>query len=98
MTITFLRFFFVFLSCVVGYYVGSLMTGLSVKGAYVGGAIGGFSSLIIILLEIGMKRLSIRNLSAAVFGLIFGFFMAWIVTSVLRLIPMSIELFSSLQI
>jgi len=63
-----------------------------------GASLGGFSSLMIILLEIGMKRLSIRNLSAAVFGLIFGFFMAWIITSVLRLIPMSLELFSSLQI
>lgn len=74
------------------------MTGLSLRGAYTGSAIGFFSSLFIILLEIGMKRLSIRNLSAAVFGLVFGFFMAWIVTSVLRLIPMSIELFSSIQI
>lgn len=98
MTITFLRFFFIFLSCIVGYYVGSLLTAFSVKGSYMGASIGGFSSLVIILLEIGMKRLSIRNLSAAVFGLIFGFFMAWIVTSVLRLIPMSLELFSSLQI
>jgi uncharacterized protein YacL len=98
MTITFLRFFFIFLSCIVGYYIGSLLTGFSVKGSYMGASIGGFSSLMIILLELGMKRLSIRNLSAAVFGLIFGFFMAWIVTSVLRLIPMSLELFSSLQI
>ena len=98
MTITFLRFFFIFLSSIVGYYIGSLLTGFSVKGSYMGASIGGFSSLMIILLELGMKRLSIRNLSAAVFGLIFGFFMAWIVTSVLRLIPMSLELFSSLQI
>jgi uncharacterized protein YacL len=63
-----------------------------------GAAISGFGSLVIILLELSMKRVSIRNLSAAVFGLVFGFFMAWIMTSVLRLIPMSIELFSSLQI
>lgn len=98
MTITFLRLFFIFLSCIVGYYIGSLLTGFSVGGASVGGALGGFASLVIILLEIGMRRFSIRNLSAAVFGLIFGFFMAWIITSVLRLIPMSIELFSSFQI
>lgn len=98
MTITFLRLFFIFLSCIVGYYIGSLLSGFSVKGSYMGASLGGFISLMIILLELGMKRLSIRNLSAAVFGLIFGFFMAWIVTSVLRLIPMSLELFSSLQI
>ena len=98
MTTVFLRLFFVFLSCVVGYYVGSLMTAFSAKGSYIGGALGGLGSLLIILLELGMRRFSIRNLSAAVFGLIFGFFMAWIVTSVLRLIPMSIELFASFQI
>ena len=98
MTVVFLRLFFVFLSCVVGYYVGSLLTAFSAKGAYFGGAIGGIGSAIIIFLELGMRRFSVRNLSAAVFGMIFGFFMAWIITSVLRLIPMSIELFSSLQI
>lgn len=98
MTEVFLRVFFIFLSCITGFYVGSILTGLSVKGAYMGGALGGFISLVIIVLEMGMKRLSVRNLSAGVFGMIFGFFMAWILTSVLRLIPMSIEMFSSLQI
>ena len=52
----------------------------------------------VILVEMAMKRFSIRNLSAAVFGLIFGFFMAWVLTSVMKLIPMSIQLFASLQI
>lgn len=98
MTTLFLRLFFVILSCVVGYYVGSLLTAFSAKGSYIGFALGGVGSLLIILLEMGMRRFSIRNLSAAVFGLIFGFFMAWIITSVLRLIPMSIELFASFQI
>lgn len=98
MTIIAIRVFFVFLSTVAGYYIGSIL------GAFdpvwtMGGAIAGFGgSLLIILIEMAMKRFSIRNLSAAVFGLIFGFFMAWILTSVLKLIPMSIELFSSLQI
>ena len=55
-------------------------------------------SLFVILIEMLMKRFSIRNLSAAVFGLIFGFFMAWVLTSVMKLIPMSIQLFASLQI
>lgn len=98
MTVIFLRLFFVFVSIVVGYYVGSLLGAFDVKWAYGGAAIGLIGSFIIILLEFGMRRFSIRNLSAAVFGLIFGFFMAWILTSVLRLIPMSIELFASFQI
>ena len=97
-TVVSLRLFFIFLSTIVGYYVGSLLGEFDPRWAYGGAMIAFAGSLLIILLEIGMRRFSIRNLSAAVFGLIFGFFMAWIVTSVLRLIPMSLELFASLQI
>lgn len=98
MTLIFLRFFFVFLSMVVGYYVGALMGDFNMMWA-IGGTLCGFlASIFIILIEVLMRRFSMRNLSAAVFGLIFGFFMAWILTNVLRLIPMDIKLFSSLQI
>lgn len=98
MTVTFLRLFFIFLSTVVGYYVGSLLGGFLPQWAFAGSVTAFVCSLLIIALEIGMRRFSIRNLSAAVFGLLFGFFMAWVLTSVLRLIPMSMELFASFQI
>lgn len=98
MTTVFLRIFFVLLSTVVGYYVGALLGSFNPRWMAGGAASGCIGSLVIILIEMGMRRFSIRNLSAAVFGLVFGFFMAWILTSVLRLIPMSLELFSSLQI
>ncbi len=98
MTIIFLRIFFLFISSVTGYYVGTLLGGFEFKWAIGGALIGFFGSIVIILVEMGMRRFSIRNLSAAVFGLIFGFFMAWVLTSVMRLIPMSLQLFSSLQI
>ena len=98
MTVIFLRGFFVILSTVVGYYVGALLGDVNMKWMVSGSAIGLAGSIVIIFLEVAMRRFSIRNLSAAVFGLIFGFFMAWILTSVLKVIPMSIELFSSLQI
>lgn len=98
MTIIFLRAFFAILSTIVGYYVGGLLGSFNVAWAIGGAATGFVVSLIIILIEIGMRRFSIRNLSAAVFGLVFGFFMAWIITNVIKLVPMSIELFSSLQI
>jgi uncharacterized protein YacL len=94
----FLRLFFVFLAIVVGYYVGALMGDFSMTWAVAGTACGLVGSIIIVLLEMAMRRFSMRNLSAAVFGLIFGFFMAWILTSVLKIIPMDIKLFSSLQI
>lgn len=98
MTVLYLRAFFMILSTVVGYYIGGLMGDFKVAWE-IGGAVAGLmGSGIIVVLEVVMRRFSIRNLSAAVFGLIFGFFMAWILTNVLKLIPMSIELFSSLQI
>lgn len=98
MTVLYLRVFFIIVSTVVGYYVGALLGDFNITWR-VGGAITGLiSSGFIVVIEVAMRRFSVRNLSAAVFGLIFGFFMAWILTSVLKLIPMSIELFSSLQI
>lgn len=98
MTVLYLRAFFVIVSTIVGYYVGALLGDFNITWRF-GGAIAGLlGSSFIVVIEVAMRRFSIRNLSAAVFGLIFGFFMAWILTSVLKLIPMSIELFSSLQI
>jgi uncharacterized protein YacL len=98
MTVLSLRLFFILLSTIVGYYVGSLLGGFKPSFAFGGAMLGFLGSLVIIVVEIAMRRFSIRNLSAAVFGLVFGFFMAWLVTSVLRLIPMSLELFASFQI
>jgi len=98
MTVSYLRAFFVILSTIVGYYVGGILGNFDIAWR-VGGTVSGLAgSSFIVILEFVMRRFSVRNLSAAVFGLIFGFFMAWIVTSVLKLIPMSIEIFSSLQI
>ena len=98
MTLLFVRGFFVILSTIVGYYVGAFVGDYSLPAKLGGAVIGLAGSLVIIVMEIGMRRFSMRNVSAAVFGLIFGFFMAWILTSVLKLIPMSVELFSSLKI
>jgi uncharacterized protein YacL len=98
MTVILLRVFFVFVASVAGYYVGALMGDFNTTWAIAGTVSGFIGSLFIIFIEVVMRRFSMRNLSAAVFGLIFGFFMAWILTSVLKLIPMDIKLFSSLQI
>jgi len=98
MTIALLRLFFALLSTIVGYYLGSLMGDFSIKYALSGAGIGFFGALLVILIEFKMRKFSIRNLSASVFGLIFGFFMAWILMLVLRLIPMEDRLYSSLNI
>ncbi len=98
MSLVSIRIFFVFLSTIVGYYVGSLLGDFSIAYAVAGAGVGFFGSLLVIFLELKLKRFSVRNLSAAVFGLIFGFFMAWILTLVVRLIPMDEKIYSSLNI
>ena len=98
MTIIAIRSFFIILSSIVGYYLGSLMGNFSVIYGFYGAGVGFFGSLFIILIEVRLKKASSRNLSAAVFGLIFGFFMAWILMLVVKLIPMDERMSSALNI
>jgi len=98
MSVVAVRLFFAILSTIVGYYVGSLIGGFNFEAAMAGAGVGFFGSLLVILLEIRLRRFSVRNLSAAVFGLIFGFFMAWILTLVVKLIPMDEKLYSAVNI
>ncbi len=97
-TIILLRVFFTILSIVCGYYLGFVLTDLTVKGGAIGAGIGLVIALIIILTEVKLRRVSLRNLSVAVFGLIFGFFIAWMLTLILRLIPMDEGVYSAFQI
>jgi len=98
MTILFIRIFFVFLAIVVGYYVGFLLSNFDFHYGVIGAVLGLVGAVVLIFTEIGTRKLSVRNLSTAVFGLVFGFFMAWLLTLVIRLIPMDENLISSLQI
>ncbi len=98
MTLIYIRIFFVLLSTIVGYYIGSMLRGIMPYAELTGITFGFGGGLAIIALEIAMRKASIRNLSAAVFGLVFGFFMAWILTRVLILIPMDQNVFLAVQI
>lgn len=97
-TILLIRVFFVILSVIVGHYVGLLLSALNPHVGYIGAGVGFVAALILILVEVLIRKFSTRNLSAAVFGLIFGFFMSWLLTIVLKLIPMPDNMFASLQI
>ena len=98
MTIGILRVFFVLICAVSGYYIGSDFSGLAGHDAFVGGGVGFGVSLVVMFLEAKMKSVSLRNLSAAAFGLVFGFFMAWMMNLIARLIPMDQGLYPVLQI
>lgn len=98
MTLIFIRIFFVILSAVVGYFTAISFISLDLKWGFAGAAAGFGISGVLIIIESWMRKVSVRNLSAAVFGLIFGLFMSWVLTSTIKLIPMDPRVFSTIQI
>lgn len=90
MTLTFIRILFVLLSIVVGLHLGTsleVFTSMGLMGVFVGLGLGLVGALFIILGEIALKRVSVKGLSAAFFGLIFGFLLARLFTDAFVLLP-----------
>jgi uncharacterized protein YacL len=77
MTMLFIRILFVLCCTVVGYQVGDV-NNFNIVWTLTGGFIFG---LVIIFLEAGMRGISVRGLSSAVFGLILGLVIARLMTS-----------------
>ena len=75
------------ISAVVGFQLGSAFGGLNSTSALVGVAVGIGVSGIVILGEMGMGKLSLRGLSAAVFGLILALIISQLLTGAIDLIP-----------
>jgi len=80
MTLVFIRSFFVIISTIVGYQIGILLTAFNPFWPASAAAIGFLVSLIIILAEFSMRKVSLSGLSAGVFGLVFGLLMAKLIT------------------
>src|SRR3989338_8899860 len=91
MTLLFIRVFFLLLSATVGYYIGTIV-GHPILVLEIGMLFG----LILIFLEQRMHRISVRGLSAMVFGLLLGVFMAKLISDILALIPLG-EFFHSVS-
>ena len=89
MTVWFVRLFFVFLSGVVGHQIGYSMGAMS--GA-AGAMIGVVFAVVLIGLEMTLRNVSTRGLSAAVFGLLFGLILARLIITTLDLVPAGPEL------
>ncbi|MBM3250017.1 MAG: PIN domain nuclease [Candidatus Omnitrophica bacterium] len=76
---------------VIGFTVVGFQTLLPRNMGLVGAMWGLLLALVIIFAEIGMRKVSVKGLSSAVFGLILGLIMAKLVTDALSLAPISIE-------
>ncbi|MCH9023562.1 MAG: hypothetical protein IID32_12490, partial [Planctomycetes bacterium] len=62
------------------------------------GALSGVGlSVVLISLEVLLRSVSSRGLSAAVFGLLFGLIMARVIISTIDLVPIGIELANSMK-
>ena len=81
MNLLLIRILFIVVSAAVGYQT------LIIKGSnFIGAAIWMVAAALMIVLEMGMRRVSVKGLSSAVFGLMFGLFMAKIVGDAVSLL------------
>ena len=81
MTLLFVRVLFVFGAMLIGYQTAGFQN-MAFVGLLAGGAIG----VLIIFLETGLRQISLRGLSSAVFGLLLGLLMSKVVFDALSLI------------
>jgi uncharacterized protein YacL len=65
---------------------------------WVGGALGALGAIALIAMELGMRKVSIRGLSAAVFGLLFGLLMAKLLTDAMSFVSIDARVNSALRI
>lgn len=84
MVLVFLRILFILGFTSIGYQTGFIR-----NTPALGALIGGLCGFVIILAEMGMRRVSLRGLSGSVFGLILGLIMAKLVGDAFNLVPVS---------
>lgn len=79
------------------FLVGSMIVGYQAAG-FSGIFIGALAALVMILLEIGLRKVSVSGLSSSVFGLILGLIMAKLVGDAFSLTSLSSGVVSSIRV
>src|SRR5687768_4352766 len=87
MTFGFIRALFVLICMVTGFQLGSSFQGYGTTWGLIGIGIGLLSAFIVIWLESAMGKLSLRGLSAAVFGLILAMIVSKFIGGAVDLVP-----------
>lgn len=83
MTLLFIRVFFLIISGIVGYQIGSFF-----QQPFIGIGAGCLAAVVFIFLESNLRHVSVRGLSSMVFGLLLGVFMAKLISDILLLLPL----------
>lgn len=87
MTFGFIRVLFILLSTVVGFQLGSAFGGVADAWGLIGAGIGALVSVLVIIFEQASGKVSLRGLSAAVFGLVFALIVSQFLSGAIDLIP-----------
>ncbi len=87
MTFGFIRALFILISMIVGFQLGSAWEGFGSSWGLVGAGIGIGIAVGIILLEHGLGKVSLRGLSAAVFGLVLALIVSKFLIGAIDLVP-----------
>jgi len=87
-----LRLLFIVMSVIIGYQANDG------KAGWLGALIGLAAAVLLILLEIGMQRVSVKGLSSSVFGLILGLIMAKLVGDAFTLVRLPKEQLNQIQV
>ncbi|MHB8154445.1 MAG: PIN domain-containing protein [Candidatus Omnitrophota bacterium] len=81
------------------FVLGSMFIGYQAGGnSFIGIAIGALAALIMILIEVGLRKVSVSGLSSAVFGLILGLIMAKLVGDAFSLAAMDANMLSRIRV
>lgn len=88
-----LRILFVVVSAIIGYHTLDPKD-MGALGILLGVLVSG----LIIVLEIGMRKVSVKGLSSSVFGLLLGLIMSKLVTDTFSLAPISVETLSFIRV
>src|SRR3989338_649963 len=87
MTFTLIRILFLLISAVVGFQFGSQFGGFGTIYPFIGAAFGLGVAFFVIFIERGLGKVSLRGLSAAVFGLILALMVSRFLTDAIELVP-----------
>ncbi|MBN2097622.1 MAG: hypothetical protein JW714_03985 [Candidatus Omnitrophica bacterium] len=99
MKLIWMRLFFLIVCGLVGFQLGDAYgTTSGQQFGWIGLGVAVLGALVVIILEILMRRVSVSGLSAAVFGLIFGLIMAVLLSFALNMVPMTESVRSSLRV
>lgn len=98
MSLYIVRIFFIVISTFVGYQLGSLLEGFGPHWVWIGTGLGFLIASAVIALEYAMESVSVRGLSAAVFGLLFGLLLAKLIAGAFIIVPLGENVSLTLQV